>query len=63
VIDLSSAPKVRSFAVLWFDPTSGRERKAAQVAGGQRRELTSPFDGDSVLLLTSRSADRSRDEE
>ena len=52
-IDLSGVPAARSFAVLWFDPASGRERKAADIAGGGRRTLTSPFTADSVLLLTA----------
>jgi hypothetical protein len=56
-IDLSSAPAARSFAVLWFDPTSGREQKGNDVAGGARREFTSPFNGDSVLHLAAPSAE------
>jgi len=36
-IDLSAAPPERSFAVLWFDPASGREQNGAEVAGGVAR--------------------------
>jgi hypothetical protein len=59
-IDLSGAPAARSFAVLWFDPASGRKQRGTDVAGGRRRTLTSPFAADSVLLLTAPSAASTR---
>jgi hypothetical protein len=62
-IDLTSAPEARSFGVLWFDPVSGREQKGIEVAGGERRVFSSPFNNDSVLLLTAQSTDCSRDGE
>jgi hypothetical protein len=53
-IDLSAASSSRPFAVLWFDPASGREQQGTEIAGGGRRTLTSPFAADSVLLLMRR---------
>jgi hypothetical protein len=37
--------------VQWFNPASGDEIAAEKVEGGQVVVLTSPFEGDSVLLI------------
>lgn len=50
-IDLSAASGSTVFSVLWFDPKSGTEQGAAGVTGGALRSVSSPFSGDSVLLL------------
>jgi hypothetical protein len=49
-IDLSAASG--SFSVLWYDPKSGAQQGGGSVNGGASRTLTSPFSGDSVLLLS-----------
>lgn len=54
VIDLSAGSPAQSFTVLWFDPASGREQRGAEVTGGGRRALNSPYTADSVLLLKAR---------
>jgi hypothetical protein len=50
-IDLTEAPALRVFDILWFDPASGGEHPGGTVMGGARRTLTPPFGGDAVLLL------------
>jgi hypothetical protein len=49
-VDLSAASN--DLAVEWLDPTAGKTFTASAVPGGARREITAPFDGDAVLLLT-----------
>lgn len=49
-IDLSEATD--TFDVLWYDPTTGAQQTGVTVNGGASRTLTSPYSGDSVLLLT-----------
>jgi hypothetical protein len=39
------------FNVLWYDPKTGTENSAGTVNGGGSRSVSSPFPGDSVLLL------------
>jgi hypothetical protein len=48
-INLSAASG--SFSVLWFDPKTGAQQSAENISGGGSRTLSSPFSGDSVLLL------------
>ena len=48
-IDLSSDSG--TFSVLWYDPKSGSVQAGAAVSGGQVTTVSSPFSGDSVLLL------------
>jgi hypothetical protein len=50
-LNLSATPASDLFAATWFDPKTGAEQGAATVSGGASRSLTSPFSGDSVLLL------------
>lgn len=51
-IDLSGAAAEQVFDVLWYNPATGEEQSGGTVNGGASRMLTSPFAGDSVLLLT-----------
>ncbi|MFQ5963711.1 MAG: DUF5060 domain-containing protein [Candidatus Scalinduaceae bacterium] len=51
-IDLSGTASSDAFSVLWYDPKNGNEQNAGSVNGGASRTLTSPFSGDSVLLLS-----------
>jgi hypothetical protein len=48
-VDLSKVKE--EFAVEWHNPATGKDTKAEAVAGGARRELRAPFDGDAVLYL------------
>jgi len=50
-IDLSGTLPADSFSVLWFDPKTGEEQSDGTINGGASRTLTSPFSGDTVLLL------------
>jgi hypothetical protein len=50
-IDLSGASPADSFSVLWFDPKTGTDQSGGTVSGGVAQTLSSPFSGDSVLLL------------
>ncbi|MFB0502304.1 MAG: putative collagen-binding domain-containing protein, partial [Candidatus Bathyarchaeia archaeon] len=51
VVDLSHASG--KLAVEWLDPSTGERRSGKPTAGGDRRELKSPFDGDAVLYVSS----------
>ncbi|MGH7927670.1 MAG: putative collagen-binding domain-containing protein, partial [Candidatus Binatia bacterium] len=51
-INLAEAPSSSTFSVLWYDPRSGAKQSGADINGGATRTLTSPFSGDSVLLLS-----------
>lgn len=51
-IDLSSTAARSAFSVLWFDPKTGTEQNDGSVNGGASHTLSSPFTGDSVMLLT-----------
>ena len=56
-LDLSEAAPTSKFSVNWVDPKSGRQEKAPNpVQGGDPREFSSPFKGESVLMLRSSSA-------
>lgn len=48
-IDLSGASG--SLNVLWFNPADGTKKESGTVEGGARRTLSSPFSGDTVLLM------------
>jgi len=48
-VDLSAAKTALS--VEWFDPGSGKTKRAKAVRGGARRDFTAPFRGDAVLYL------------
>ena len=48
-IDLSAAEG--DLNVEWFDPTTGKTELAPRVAGGAKRDLAAPFEGDAVLFL------------
>jgi hypothetical protein len=48
-VDLSGAKG--DFTVEWHNPRSGNAAPARPIAGGARRELAAPFDGDAVLYL------------
>ena len=50
-IDLSGVSSSSSFSVTWFNPTSGNQQAGSAVVGGDTRKLSSPFSGDTVLLL------------
>jgi hypothetical protein len=50
-LDLSNTPPAAAFSALWFDPKTGIEQEGGHVSGGAFRTLSSPFAGDSVLLL------------
>jgi hypothetical protein len=50
-LDLSNTSPSVAFSSLWFDPEAGAEQGGGHVIGGAFRTLTSPFAGDSVLLL------------
>ena len=50
-IDLSSASSAIVFSSLWFDPETGVEQAGGTVNGGTIKNLTSPFSGDTVLVL------------
>lgn len=56
-IDLSAASASSVFAILWFDPKSGVEQSSGSITGGGLRSVSSPFSGDSVLLLKSAPTD------
>ncbi|HUW83608.1 MAG TPA: DUF6298 domain-containing protein [Phycisphaerae bacterium] len=48
-VDLSAVSS--HFRVEWFNPSTGAVVRGEPVAGGARRALTSPFDGDAVLYM------------
>jgi hypothetical protein len=48
-VDLSAAKA--TFAVEWFDPSTGKTTESRTVPGGARRNFTAPFAGDAVLYL------------
>jgi hypothetical protein len=50
-INLTGASSSRTFSVLWYDPKTGAEQSGRIINGGASRTLTSPFSGDTVLLL------------
>jgi hypothetical protein len=50
-LDLSGISPSANFSVLWFDAETGLEQSGGRVPGGAFRTLTSPFTGDTVLLL------------
>ena len=56
-IDLSGTSPADSFSVLWFDPKTGEERSGGTINGGAYRTLTTPFSGDTVLLLGGGATD------
>jgi hypothetical protein len=56
-INLSGAPSTKSFSVLWYDPKTGAQQSGGSVSGGATRTLTSPFSGDTVLLLGGQPQD------
>ncbi|HRT95688.1 MAG TPA: DUF6298 domain-containing protein, partial [Planctomycetota bacterium] len=49
--DLSAAKG--SLSVEWLDVKTGNTEKAGSVRGGASRELTAPFQGEAILLLTA----------
>jgi hypothetical protein len=50
-INLTGASLSTTFSVLWYDPKTGAEQSGGKINGGASRTLTSPFSGDTVLLL------------
>jgi Domain of unknown function (DUF5060) len=56
-IDLSETSPPATFSVLWFDPKAGADQSGGTIDGGAYRTLTSPFAGDTVLLLGRLPAD------
>ncbi|MBN1262814.1 MAG: DUF5060 domain-containing protein [Candidatus Pacebacteria bacterium] len=50
-IDLSGVPSAKTFSVLWFNPINKAEQNGANISGGSRAVLNSPFSGDSVCLI------------
>lgn len=57
-IDLSAA--TGEFETLWFDPKDGTSQAGTRVDGGASRQVSSPFAGDSVLLLTREGSHANR---
>ena len=53
-VDLKGAPG--TFAVDWFDTTTGKSIAGKPVAGGGRRVLTTPFPGPAAVLLERAAA-------
>ena len=51
-LDLSNTSPSATFSPLWFDPKAGTVQGDEHISSGAFRTLTSPFSGDSVLLLT-----------
>jgi hypothetical protein len=50
-VDLSGA--AGQFPARWFNPTTGVETDGGTAAGGGKRSLTAPFQGDAVLYLAA----------
>jgi hypothetical protein len=48
-VDLSASRG--TFAVDWFDPSTGEMKEGGRAEGGTRRWFTVPFAGDAVLIL------------
>jgi hypothetical protein len=51
VLDLRSVPATKSFAVEWFNSSTGVTTVVANVSGGARRTLTPPAGGADVVFL------------
>jgi hypothetical protein len=47
-----------TYAVEWFDPATGRASAGGNVTGGAKRQFIPPFDGDAVLYLKRRNAEK-----
>jgi len=55
IVDLTE--REREFSVEWFDPSSGKAKKAKSVKGGAKRTFESPFGKtDAVLFLSTENA-------
>jgi hypothetical protein len=52
-VDLSAVPSAPTFAVEWFNPTTGKATSGTPVtAGASSHPFTPPFTGDAVLYLS-----------
>ncbi len=51
-INLSDTELTDTFKVLWYDPKDGSTQHGESIPGGSVRTVQSPFQSDTVLLLT-----------